>query len=105
MKREISRLHTEGDLATAEAWLVWAEIFLNTLEAPGPPIHSTQKILPLVVWLSDITGASRDVVHGALRETLPRILFQAKLADRDLTIDDGHAAIRVIRGSLREADG
>lgn len=105
MKREISRLHTEGDLAAAETWLVWAEIYLNTLEVPGPPIHSNQKILPLVVWLSDTTGTSVDVVHDALQESLPRILFQAKLAGRDLNIDDGHTAIRVIRSSLKEADG
>ncbi len=105
MRQDIARLHTEGDLAAAEIWLVWAETFLNTLDVPGPPIHSTKKIFPLVVWLSRITGASPLVIRGALQETLPRILFQAKLAGRDLNVDDGHTAIRVIRSSLKEADG
>ena len=49
MRRDIARFNTEGDDAAAEAWLVWAEIYLNTLEVPGPPIPGVDKLLPLVV--------------------------------------------------------
>ncbi len=105
MRQNISRFNTEGDEAAAGVWLVWAEIYLNTLEDPGMPIPGVEKVLPLVVWLSDAMGVSVNVIYDALRESLPRILWQSKLIGRELNLDDGHAALRIIRSSLKKADG
>lgn len=105
MRRDISRFSTEGDEAAAESWLVWAETYLNTLDVPGPPIPGVNKILPLVVWMSDAMDVSVNVIYDALRESLPGILWQSRLTGRDLNIDDGHTALRIIRSSLKEADG
>jgi phage gp36-like protein len=103
MKESIRLLRAGGDPAFATAWLVWAEVYLNTLE--GSVVAGTEKILPLVVWLSKTTRADGKVIQAALHDSLTRILFQAKLAGRELNTEDGHTALQVIRSGLKEADG
>ena len=55
--------------------------------------------------MSDAMDVPVNIIYDALRESLPGILWQSKLMDRDLSIDDGHTALRIIRSSLKEADG
>jgi len=106
MKQEIDHLRTDGDKAGAEVWLVWAETYLNTLEVPGPPVPGLKKVCSLTVWLADELGVTVSDIYDALRESLPRILFQAKLAGRnDLSLDDGHTALWMVRSNFKEADG
>lgn len=103
MKESIRLLQVGGDPAFATAWLIWAEVHLNTLE--GSVVAGTEKILPLAFWLSKTTGADGKVVQAALHDSLPRILFQAKVAGRELNTEDGYTALQVIRSGLRKADG
>lgn len=104
MKMQIAWLRMEGDDAMAEAWLLWAEVYLHTLEIPVPAA-STKKIFPLVYVLSEQTGADPKQVQVALHDLLTPILFQAKLNGRDLNLDDGHKAIKLVRSGLKPADG
>lgn len=105
MREEIRLLHIACDDGGSLVWVAWAEIYLNTLELPEPNMHATRAIFPLAVWLSKTMDVPIEAVQSALKESLPRILFQAKLAGRELNTDDGVTAIRVIRSSLKEADG
>ena len=105
MRGEILLLHAAGDEGGSMAWLLWAEIYLNTLELPEPNMYAARAIFPVVVWLSQVTKAPIEYIQSALKESLPQILFQAKLAGRELNVDDGYTAIRIIRGGLKEADG
>ena len=105
MRAEIMLLHIAGDEGGAMAWLLWAEMCLNTLEVPEPNMVAARAIFPVVVWLSRTMEIPIEAVQNALHESLPRILWQAKLAGRELDVTDGHAAIRIVRGGLKEADG
>ena len=100
MQQAIAEIRAGGDAAFARAWLVWAEVHLSTLEVPGPHTASTEKILPLVYCLEKATGSPKEVIQGMLHDSLPRLIFQAKLAGRDLRVEDGYAALEMIRSGL-----
>lgn len=104
MKLAIGELMAGGDSAFAKAWLLWAEVYLHTIDVHGPPMASTEKILPLAFWLNKTTGAEVGVVQRAIHDSLTRILFQSRLKGRDLNADDGHTALQVIRSGLRKGD-
>lgn len=103
MQRELGRLRREGQDAAAQSWLVWAETRLNTLDLPGPggPVASTQKILPLILWLKDRIGIEdAGAIQAALHDTLVRVLWGAKCEGRELNEADGHHAILLITSGL-----
>lgn len=105
MQRAISKIFAGGDDAFVQAWLVWAQVHLATLDVPGPRTAATEKILPLIYCLAKSTDSPREAVHNSLLESLPRILFQAKLAGRDdLGLEDGYAALTTICGALKKGD-
>lgn len=105
MQRSITKIFADGDDAFAQAWLVWAQVHLSTLDIPGPRTAAAEKILPLIYCLSKSTDSPRKVVHSLLLESLPRILFQAKIAGRDdLGLEDGYAALTTIYGALKKGD-
>ncbi len=103
MQRELGRLRRDGHDAAAQSWLVWAETRLHTLDLPGPggPVASTQKILPLVLWLKSKIGlADTDPIQRALHDTLVRVLWEAKCEGRELNETDGHKAIWMVTSGL-----
>lgn len=104
MQRAIAEIRTGGDAAFAQAWLVWAEVHLNTLDVPGPHTASTEKILPLVYCLSKTTGSTQEVIQGMLHDSLPALLWQSKVAGRDLSVEDGYAALEMIWSGLKDGD-
>lgn len=103
MRRVIAELYAGGDDAFARTWLVWAEVHLNTLDISVPTV-TTEKILPLIYWLEKTSHSPRETVRQAIHQSLPRVLWQAKLEGRDLSVEDGYAALEMIRSSLREGD-
>jgi len=105
MKGEISRVRAGGQDAAAQAWLVWAEVYIAESDRPGPPIESLKKLLPLLLWLNANIGGTPEEVQDILRESILRILFQAKLEGRELSTDDGHHAILIVRSHFKQADG
>jgi len=105
MRGEISRIKYGGQDAAAQAWLVWAEMYGAESGIPGPPIESLKKLVPLLMWLVGQFGGTPEQIQGTLRSSILRIMFNAKLEDRDLSVADGHHAILIVRQSLKEADG
>ena len=104
MKGEISRIRYGGQDVAAEAWLVWAEVYIAESGKPGPPTESLKKLVPLLMWLVGQTGGKPERIQDILRESVLRILFNAKLEGRELSTNDGHHAILIVRQSLKEAD-
>jgi len=105
IKGEISRIRSGGQDAAAQAWLIWAEVYLAEADRPGPPVESLKKLVPLLFWLTDNIGGTPEQVQDILRESILRILFSAKLEGRELSEDDGHHAILIVRQNFKEADG
>ena len=105
IKGEISRIHAGGQDAAALAWLVWAEVYLAESDRPGPPIESLKKLMPLILWIERYIGGTCEQIQENLRDSILRILFNAKLEGRELSEYDGHHAILIFRSSIKEADG
>ena len=105
VKGEISRVQAGGQDAAAQAWLIWAEVYIAEADRPGPPIESLKKLIPLLLWLNANVGGTLEGVQAILRDSILRILFQAKLDGRELSTDDGHHAILIVRSHFKEADG
>ena len=105
MQEEIGKIVRGGDPAWAQAWTVWAEVHIHTLDQSGPKIASTEKVLPLALTLSKSIGIAPPVIVTALHDTLPRLMFKAKLESRELGKSDGLEALRMIASSLGKADG
>ena len=105
MKEEIRRIRGGGQDAAAQAWLVWAEVYLVEVGTPGPPVESLKKLLPLIFWLVNNVGGEKERIQDILHDSIIRIMFNAKLAGRDLSTDDGHHAILIVRQSISEAEG
>lgn len=104
IREEFFQLRAGGQDAAAQAWLVWAQIYIHELSNPGPPIESLKKIAPLILWLIEYVGGTPEKIQGILRDSLLQILFKTKLENRDLSVSDGHHAILIVRQSLTEPD-
>lgn len=102
LRDEIGRLQDEGEGAVANSWLVWAELYLNTIYEKASATERAKKVLPLAMWLARDCGVDPITVQDYLKESILKILFQSKLEDRELSAKDGHKAIEMFRSKFKK---
>ena len=66
----------------AQAWLVWAELHLQTLNRPDKSVVVT-RLMPLVMAGVATSEKTPEQVQQIIHDSVLKILFQAKLNGKD----------------------
>ena len=97
---EVRKLFNEiregGDEGVAKAWLIWAHLHMESLNAPDKSEVAT-RLTPLVMVFIAETHAHPDTISRHLVNSVVRFLFQAKLDGReDLNMEDAKKAVQYV---------
>lgn len=66
----------------AQAWLVWAELHLQTLDRPDKTVV-VARLMPLVMAGVATSGKTPEQVQGIIHDSVVKVLFQAKINGKD----------------------
>jgi len=66
----------------AQAWLVWAELHLQTLNRPDKTVVVT-RLMPLIMACVATSNKTPEQAQGIIHDAVLKTLFQAKLAGKD----------------------
>lgn len=93
--REI--LEDPSNESFAQAWLVWAELQIQTVKHPNK-VEVVVRMMPLVMAAVTFSGADFEKVQKVLNQSVLRMLFQAKLEGREsLEMEDARKAILYVK--------
>jgi hypothetical protein len=66
----------------AQAWLVWAELHLQTLDRPDKSVVVT-RLMPLIMACVATSNKTSDQAQKIIHDSVLKVLFQAKLSGKD----------------------
>lgn len=80
-----------------KAWLVWANLSLETISYPDKTQVVT-RLAPLVMVFDEVSNATPEQIQKYLNESILKTLFQAKLNGRnELNMEDAARAIEYVK--------
>lgn len=81
----------------AQAWLVWAELHLQTLNRPDKSVVVT-RLMPLVMAGVATSNKTPEEVQGIIHDSVLKTLFQAKVSGKDsLDMEEARKAAVYVR--------
>lgn len=93
----LNDIENNGVEALEKAWLVWANLSIETIHYPDKTQVVT-RIAPLVMVFDEVSNRTPEQIHGYLNESVLRFLYQAKLNDRhELNMEDAAKAIEYVK--------